>query len=242
MLELIPIHSDLPTGTATDLKQQCIDLLNVEWPRSESLRLRTLDASKESFPMCLALVHKTEDSPKVNVIGHVKLSCVPSKPKSVWIESVVIHPDLRGQGIGKYLMLVTEKYCRDKQFITGYLCTIDKQVFYSRCGYKFCEPVTASSGTVRGWGGSSSVDAYMPPNTVGKNKKPPPEEKEAQRDDELGLLCTQVFQVPSLPEQEPVIKLPLRTLTSPSTSVRVADKSQIQNRITIHKDFMKKPL
>ena len=84
------------------------------------------------------------------VLGHVRLARIPSKADAVWIESVVLHPDLRGKGFGKYLMLHIEKFAReDKGFSNAYLCTIDRQIFYSRCGYSFCDPVCAYSGNIK---------------------------------------------------------------------------------------------
>merc|ERR1712079_815889 len=97
MLKLVKIHEDLPTEILDSIKDQCVKILNYEWPRNELLRYRTLNSSKESFPMCIALVKIPENV----VIGHVKLSEIPSNRSAVYIESVVIHPDLRGQGIGK---------------------------------------------------------------------------------------------------------------------------------------------
>ena len=128
MLELIKVHEDLPSDIKDSIKDQCVKILNDEWPRSEHLRWRTLNQSKDYFPMCLALVKKPENV----VLGHVKLSEIPSKLEAVWIESVVIHPDLRGFGLGKHLMLKTEEFCRKLGYKIGYLCTIDRQVFYSR--------------------------------------------------------------------------------------------------------------
>ena len=61
MMELVPVHADLPTDEKNSIKSQCLLILNEEWPRSETLRKRTLDASKETFPMCVALVHKPEN-------------------------------------------------------------------------------------------------------------------------------------------------------------------------------------
>ena len=232
MLQLIPIHADMSEELKSNFKDQCVAILNEEWPRSETLRYRTLNSSKESFPMCIALVKTPENV----VIGHVKLSQIPSAGQAIWIESVVIHPDVRGKGIGKYLMLKTEEFCKAKGFNIAYLCTIDKQVFYSRCGYKFCKPVTASSGTVgirQGmFDGQSHMDSLM--------KKNKDDDLLPKREDELGTLCATVFQAnPSL-SQEPCIKLPLRTLPRFVSSVKI-DKSQI-NPVTIHKDFMKKIL
>ena len=236
MLELIPIHSDISEALKSSIKDECVAILNEEWPRSETLRYRSLDSSKESLPMCIALVKTPENA----VLGHVKLSQIPSHGSAVWIESVVIHPDLRGKGIGKYLMLKTEEFCKSKGFNTAYLCTIDKQVFYARCGYQFCKPVTASSGTVyvrQGmFDGQSHIDYLMNKNNVKEadDLLPP-------RDDELGQLCTQVFQAkPILPTTDPVIKLPLRKLKRFVTSVKI-DKSQI-SKTNVHRDFMKKVL
>ena len=234
MLEIIPIHTDISEELKSNLKDQCVAILNEEWPRSETLRYRTLNSSKESLPMCIALVQTPENV----VIGHVKLSQIPSHGQAIWIESVVIHPDVRGKGIGKYLMLKTEEFCKAKGFNVAYLCTIDKQVFYSRCGYKFCKPVTASSGTVgirQGmFDGQSHMDYLMKKNKVQDDDLLP------KREDELGTLCATVFQAnPSL-GPEPCIKLPLRTLPRFVSSVKI-DKSQI-NPVTIHKDFMKKML
>ena len=128
MIELVKVHEDLPSDIKDSIKDQCVKILNDEWPRSEHLRYRTLNASKDYFPMCLALVKKPENV----VLGHVKLSEIPSKVNAVWVESVVLHPDLRGLGIGKHLMLKTENFCRDLGYKIAYLCTIDRQVFYSR--------------------------------------------------------------------------------------------------------------
>jgi len=231
ILELLPVHADISSDLKLEIKSQCVLLLNEEWPRNETLRYRTLNASKEKFPMCLALLIKPDNI----VIGHVKLSEIPSMVFAVWIESVVIHPDLRGKGIGKYLMLKCEEYCKSKGFKAAYLCTIDKQIFYSRCGYKFCQPVTAASGTVgirdgMFSGGSKSM-LFQTTEDLDDDLLP-------QRTDELGNICQKVFQdKPSLPKEIPVIKLPLRSLKSAKTSVMKTNK---QGPFHVHKDFMKK--
>lgn len=54
-MELVPIHA-APHEHKLDIKTQCCQILNDEWPRSETLRLRSLDSSRDDLPMCLALV------------------------------------------------------------------------------------------------------------------------------------------------------------------------------------------
>ncbi len=234
MLELVKVHdADLPSETKDSIKEQCVQILNDEWPRNERLRYRTLNASKEFFPMCLALTKLPENT----VLGHVKLSEVNSKASAVWIESVVIHPDLRGQGIGKHLMLKTEEFCRARGFKVAYLCTIDRQVFYSRCGYQFCHPVTASSGTV-----SIRQGMFDKLELVFDNSKKQDEDLLPLRTDELGQLCSKVFQAKLSLPKEPKITLPLRSLKT-TGDVPTITKSQIVSKdYGAHKDFMKKKL
>ena len=81
------------------------------------------------------------------MIGHSRLAAITEEADAVWIESVVVHPEARGKGVGKYLMLRTEHFCRDELGARkAYLCTTDQQIFYSRIGYAFCPPVTYYSG------------------------------------------------------------------------------------------------
>ena len=54
-MELVPVH-DAPFDHKANIKMQCCEILNDEWPRSETLRLRSLDSSRDDLPMCLALV------------------------------------------------------------------------------------------------------------------------------------------------------------------------------------------
>lgn len=60
---------------------QCCDLINMEWPRSKTARLRRLEMSCDNFPTCLVLVHSHE------VLGHSRLSLLPSLPLGCLIES-----------------------------------------------------------------------------------------------------------------------------------------------------------
>ncbi len=132
-----------------------MDILNDEWPRSRTLRDRSLASSRPELPACVALVQWFGETPRV--LGHAKVGRVLASSESpggggggsVWIESVVVRRDLRGRGLGKYLMLLTEKMCRKEWgATTAYLCTFDRQEFYSGLGYSFCAPVCAYGGSV----------------------------------------------------------------------------------------------
>ncbi|XP_021917136.1 N-acetyltransferase 6 isoform X2 [Zootermopsis nevadensis] len=85
---------------------KCCDLINMEWPRSKTIRLRTLKMSCDNFPTCLVLVQSHE------VIGHSKITPIPSLPLGCFIESVLIHPKHRGKGLGKFLMAKTEDHAK----------------------------------------------------------------------------------------------------------------------------------
>ena len=59
-------------------------------------------------------------------------------------------------------MLIIEKFAREeKGFTEAYLCTIDRQIFYSRCGYSFCDPVCAYSGNIKLPSGLTSTKPKM---------------------------------------------------------------------------------
>ena len=156
-MELIPLHSSVAKDHSV-IRSQCTYILNFEWPRSETLRHRTLDSSRPDLPMCLALVQWFDAVPAV--LGHCRLSKILSDPDAVYLESVIIHPDLRGQGIGKYLMLLVESFCTERGFTMSYLTTTDQQIFYSKLGYAFCEPVMAYNGNLR-----------LPPTMVAKHSR-----------------------------------------------------------------------
>jgi len=269
-MDLIAIHK-APSEYKDDIKNQCCEILNDEWPRSETLRLRSLNSSRDDLPLCLALVEWFQNASKDNsktpcVLGHVRLARIPSKPSAVWIESVVIHPDLRGKGFGKYLMLITEKFAKDQGFVEAYLCTIDRQIFYSRCGYTFCDPVCAYSGNIKLPSGLTASKPKMNNDEVIENKNKikmseknsndsinnissncdltVPLTTDSELDNEvadLAVTCAKLFCRPSFQSAPPEnLEKPLRSLTKNCKSTKVA-KDEIC-RATVPKDYMKKKL
>lgn len=130
-LSVVPLHK------YPQYKLECCRLINSEWQRSETARLRSLDSSRDELPTSLILLKLDK------VIGHCKLSPIPSIPDGCFIESVVIEKNIRGQGYGKYLMEKAEEYCRtflNLQVI--YLSTKGQETFYYKLGYSVCEPIS----------------------------------------------------------------------------------------------------
>ena len=79
-----------------------VQILNFEWPRSRAIRRRGLESSRAELPCSLLLL--VGERRKV-VVGHAKVGKVPALPGELFVESVVVHPGLRGIGLGKLLML-----------------------------------------------------------------------------------------------------------------------------------------
>lgn len=130
---VVPIHN------YPELMKKTCELINSEWPRSETARMRSLEASCDTLPCSLVL---TTDGMN-RVIAHCKLSQIPSKKMACFIESVVVDKSCRGQGFGKLIMKFAEDYCRivlDLKAI--YLSTIDQDGFYERIGYEYCAPIS----------------------------------------------------------------------------------------------------
>lgn len=131
--------------THPELMKQCCDLINSEWPRSETARMISLQASCDKLPTSLVLL----DSDK-KVLGHCKLTRIPNIEESCFIESVVIKKELRGKKLGTKLMIAAEEHCRS---ILGrkmmHLSTKGQEFFYEKLGYKECEPVSIYGGYVK---------------------------------------------------------------------------------------------
>lgn len=76
------------------------------------------------------------------VLAHAKLSPIPSDPSAIFIESVVVDRQYRGQGFGRMIMAEVEIHCFDVlQCETVYLCTTDQEGFYQNIGYTLCKAI-----------------------------------------------------------------------------------------------------
>lgn len=119
----------------------CCQLINEEWKRSETARLRSLECSRDNLPTCLILLKNKL------VIGHCKLSVIPSIRDACFVESVVIDKNLRGKGYGTYLMEKVEDYCKNCLHLnTIYLSTKGQENFYKKLGYNVCAPISIYGG------------------------------------------------------------------------------------------------
>ncbi|VVC28046.1 Hypothetical protein CINCED_3A012667 [Cinara cedri] len=157
--DVLPLHRN------KHFTKQCCDLINSEWPRSETARLYSLENSCDTLPTSLVLVKNDGNNCKT-VIGHLKLTPIPSMPDSVFVETVVIKTNQRGLGLGKHLMYKSEEYIKTLGLKTVYLSTIDKKEFYLKLGYVGCQSISI-------YGSFSSAV-----NKLTTNIPPPPSKKQ----------------------------------------------------------------
>ncbi|XP_055627182.1 uncharacterized protein LOC129769069 isoform X2 [Toxorhynchites rutilus septentrionalis] len=123
-----------------ELKEQCVRLINSEWPRSRMARFWSFETSTDTLPVTLVLAQMIDG---VNtVLGHAKLSPVPADIDAAYLESVVIEHRYRGRGIGTILVTEVEQYCKNVLNINNvYLATDGQEVFYAKLGYIFCKAI-----------------------------------------------------------------------------------------------------
>lgn len=130
-LTVVPIHK------YPEYLQDCCNLINAEWKRSDTARLHSLNSSSDQLPTSLVLLKDKK------LIGHVKLAVIPSIRNACFIESVVIDKNLRGKGYGKFLMEKAEKHTKDFLCLDIiYLSTRGQEDFYKKLGYIECKPIS----------------------------------------------------------------------------------------------------
>lgn len=118
-----------------DLMGECCSILNAEWPRSEAARMQSLNKCNDNFPISLLLLRDEDGSMGgCNVLGHVKLN--RELGDNIFIESLVIRPEFRNRGLGRYFMNQIEKFLETLGFREIRLTTTDKVEFYQKLGYK----------------------------------------------------------------------------------------------------------
>ncbi|CAO4369001.1 unnamed protein product [Caenorhabditis nigoni] len=95
---------------------------------------------RESPPMSFLLLDSDE-----KLIGHARICKLPNRPTALWIESVMIKKNRRGQGLGKFLMFEVENFMRKHRFDEAFLSTEDQCGFYESIGYQKCDPIVHST-------------------------------------------------------------------------------------------------
>ncbi|KAI6235735.1 N-acetyltransferase 6 [Aphelenchoides besseyi] len=120
-----------------DLIEECVRLINEEWPKSHSSRLLSVErAANDKPPMAFVLL-STE---KEQLIGYGRfLRILNYNGTAALLDTIVIKRELRGRGYGRILMnsLKAEAIGRDYELLI--ISTEDKQKFYEKCGYKCCK-------------------------------------------------------------------------------------------------------
>ncbi|GMR42931.1 hypothetical protein PMAYCL1PPCAC_13126 [Pristionchus mayeri] len=130
----------IPLVDRQELNDECISLLNEEWPRSYTSRAHSQQKScRASPPMSLLLIEESE------LIGHARICLLPDRRDACWAESVIIRKSHRGRGLGKILMNMVESRAVEMSFSKVYLSTHDQVPFYRSCGYEICAPILHST-------------------------------------------------------------------------------------------------
>lgn len=92
----------VPFVERQDLTDQCIALINEEWPKSETVRRMSLEKSANNDPP-MAFVLMSAD--KEDLLGYARfLHVFNYNGNAALFDTVVIRKSLRGQGLGKLLM------------------------------------------------------------------------------------------------------------------------------------------
>ena len=81
-MELLAVH-DLSDEERDRIIDLCMRVLIWEWPRSETIRKRSLLSSSASLPMNLVLIQRFSQPLDLSVLGHARIRCFASWKASV---------------------------------------------------------------------------------------------------------------------------------------------------------------
>jgi GNAT superfamily N-acetyltransferase len=124
--------------TQLDLESVCALLKLTYWADN---RPRSLIEKSIRHSLCLALFYKG---------SQVGLSrAVTDHATFTWVCDVVVHPDHRGKGLGKW-MVQTLLAHPELQTLSHHLCTKDAQTLYERFGFKRIEALRRGENPVDG--------------------------------------------------------------------------------------------
>lgn len=162
---VVPIHK------RHDLVDETVRLINSHWPKSRSERLSILGSSKDDLPISLIVTFKrkepdqskesrsmndiffdraqadapticSETGKPINVLGHLRLVPVPADDKACFVESMVVHHDFRGKGIGSFFIREAEKFCEEVLHMKSiFLSTYDSGEFYMKIGFELTSAI-----------------------------------------------------------------------------------------------------
>ncbi|XP_049878232.1 N-alpha-acetyltransferase 80 [Pectinophora gossypiella] len=156
-----------------EFTRECCDMINEEWPRSETARMMSLRASCDDLPTSLILIND-----KKLVLGHCKLTAIPTIPESCFIETVVISKAFRGKKLGTYLMRKVEEHCKyNLKLKMVHLSTKGQENFYAKLGYEICPPVSIYGSHIPNYKPteiSHKVEIPVPIKTAASSTAPPP--------------------------------------------------------------------
>lgn len=163
-LQVVPLHK------YPQYLRPCCELINDEWPRSETARMMSLQASCDDLPTSLILLNVNQKS----LLGHCKLTPIPSMRNSCFVETVVISKSMRGKKLGTFLMKNVEEYCKTiLKLEMIHLSTKGQEDFYAKLGYVVCAPVSIYGSSITyNNKGKSSNSISVPRNKTDKSVAP----------------------------------------------------------------------
>ena len=152
-MRLTAVH-DVCGAEKEAVLDQAASLLCAEWGRGRATRVRALESSREALPCYVVLRAEAaaakgeEDARKDEgvVLAAAKVMALDGAADDLLLESVVVHPAVRGCGVGKTFLLMLEALLASRwraRRVT--IVTADQHAFYARCGYAPSSPPFTSS-------------------------------------------------------------------------------------------------